>query len=366
MKRILYIATLLIVIVQPIAAERIKDITSVAGVRNNQLIGYGLVVGLNGTGDKTGQTPFTLQSFRTMLEQFGVTIPENVNPQLKNVAAVVVHADLPPFAKPGQNIDITVSSIGNAESLHGGSLLFTPLRGADGNVYAIGQGNLIVGGFGASGADGSRISVNVPSVGRIPNGAVVERMVPTPFAMGDSIVLNLDEHDFTTAKRIADRINRLIGPNTASSLDGISIRVKAPREQAKRVSFLSVIENLEVSPGEGAAKVVVNSRTGTIVIGKNVRVGPAAIAHGSLTVTITENPVVSQPEPFSGGETVVTPSTDIQISEEESRMFKIPQSTTLDDIVRAVNQVGMAPGDLMAILEGLKQAGALRAELVVI
>lgn len=344
-------------------AERLKDIAAVEGVRSNQLVGYGLVVGLDGTGDKA---PFTDQTFRNMMNRFGISIPQGVNPSLKNVAAVSIHADLPAFAKPGQKLDITVSSIGNAKSLRGGSLLLTTLKGADGRVYATAQGNLIVGGFGAQGSDGSSITVNVPSVGRIPNGAIVERSVPTAFGQGDSITLNLHEPDFTTAKRVQESINDLLGPGSAEALDAASVRILAPRDPSQRVSFLSILENLEVSPAEGTAKVVINSRTGTIVVGQNVKVLPAAVTHGNLTVTIAENPEVSQPAPLSGGETVVVPQSEVNVNQEPARMFKFGPATTLNEIVRAVNEVGAAPGDVMAVLEALKQAGALRAEIIVI
>lgn len=337
-----------------------------AGVRTNQLIGYGLVVGLDGTGDQTSQAPFTVQSLKNMLSQLGVVIPPNVNPQLKNVAAVIVHAELPPFAKTGQTIDVTVSSLGNAKSLRGGALLMAPLKGADGQVYAIAQGNLVVGGFGAQGSDGSRITVNVPSAGRIPNGATVERSVANPFARGDSLVLNLHSPDFTTATRLAEVINRTLGPGSAAPLDGSSIRVSAPKDAGQRVEFVSLLENLSVSPGEAPAQVIVNSRTGTVVIGSNVRVTPAAVSHGNLVVTISENPEVSQPAPFSRGTTEQVPNSQVQITQEDNRMFLFDPGVTLDEIVRAVNQVGAAPGDLVAILEALKQAGALRAKLIVI
>ncbi len=353
----------LMLVTTMVSAERLKDITTVSGVRSNQLVGYGLVVGLNGTGDKA---PFTDQTFRNMMNRFGVTVPPNVNPNLRNVAAVSVHTELPAFAKPGQEIDITVSSIGNAASLRGGSLLLTNLKGADGKVYAVAQGNLIVGGFGAGGADGSRITVNVPSVGRIPNGATVERAVPTGFSHGDTLTLNLHSPDFTTAKRVQERINDLLGPGLAEAIDAASIRVLAPRNPAQRVSFLSILENLEIEPGVESAKVVINSRTGTIVVGQNVKVLPAAVTHGSLTVTIAESLGVSQPNPFGEGETVVVPETEITIEEEPARMFKFGPAATLNDIVRAVNQVGAAPGDVMAVLEALKQAGALKADLIVI
>ena len=347
-------------------AERIKDLASVDGVRNNQLVGYGLVVGLAGTGDQTSQTPFTVQSVKNMLTQFGITIPANINPQLKNVAAVSVHADLPPFTKPGQTIDVTVSSIGNAKSLRGGSLLMAPMRGADGNVYAIAQGNLIVGGFGASGLDGSKVTVNIPSAGRVPNGATVERAVPSAFANGDTVMLNLHAPDFTTAHRLCERINQALGGGVAQALDAVSVRIQAPMNTTQRTSFISVLENLEVDPGQASAKVIINSRTGTVVIGSNVRVTPAAVAHGSLVVTISEQAGVSQPQPFGTGETVVVPNSSVEVSQEDNRMFLFEPGTSLDEIVRAVNRVGAAPGDLVAILEALKQAGALRAELLVI
>ncbi len=358
---------LLLTLMQSAYAERIKDLASIAGVRANQLVGYGLVVGLDGTGDQTTQTPFTVQSLKSMLAQFGVIIPPNVRPQLKNVAAVSMHADLPAFAKPGQKIDVTISSLGNAESLRGGSLLMAPLKGADNQIYAMAQGNLVVGGFGASGSDGSKITVNVPSVGRIPGGATVERPAPTMFGDEDSLVLNLFSPDFTTVHRLADAINEKIGMGSAKPIDGSSIRIHAPRDIGQRVSYVSMIENLTLEPGENSARVVVNSRTGTVVIGRHVRVTSAAITHGSLTVTITADPIVSQPAPFSvGGSTVVVPTSDIDVVQENNKMFLFDPGISLGEIVRAVNNVGASPGDLMAILEALKEAGALRAELVVI
>ncbi|HTF84486.1 MAG TPA: flagellar basal body P-ring protein FlgI, partial [Cellvibrio sp.] len=262
-------------------AERIKDLTSVAGVRANQLIGYGLVVGLDGTGDQTTQSPFTVQSFNSMLKQFGITVPEGTRMQMKNVAAVMVQAELPAFAKPGQTLDVTVSSISNAKSLRGGSLLMSSLKGMDGKVYAVAQGNLVVGGFGATGNDGSNIKVNIQSTGRIPSGAIVERMVDTNFAAGQPIIFNLHRADFTTATRVAKSINDLLGPDTARPLDAVSIMVDAPVNPAHRVDFLAMLENLDVKPGEEAAKVIINSRTGTIVVGQNVRVSPVAVTHGS-------------------------------------------------------------------------------------
>jgi flagellar P-ring protein FlgI len=350
----------------PAAAERVKDLASIAGVRSNQLVGYGLVVGLDGTGDQTTQAPFTAQSLRNMLGQLGVTIPPGTNLQLKNVAAVMIHADLPPFAKPGQQIDVTVSSIGNATSLRGGTLLLSPLHGVDGQVYAMAQGSLVVGGFGAQGRDGSRVSVNVPSVGRIPSGASVERSVPTAFAEGDELVLNLHRADFTTATRLAAAINDQFGADTAVAMDATSVRARAPRDSGGRVGFVAMVESLEVSPGQAPARVVVNARTGTIIMGGGVRVLPAAVSHGSLTVTITESFDASQPAPFGRGRTVVTPRSDVEVDQGGSRMFPFGPGTSLEEIVRAVNDVGAAPGDLVAILEALHQAGALRAELIVI
>jgi len=347
-------------------AERIKDLTTVAGVRGNQLIGYGLVVGLDGTGDQTSQTPFTIQALKNMLAQLGVLVPANVNPQLRNVAAVTVQANLPPFSKPGQTIDITVSSIGNAQSLRGGSLLMTPLRGADGETYAMAQGNLVVGGLGVSGSDGSRVSVNIPSTGRVPNGATVERLVPSALGTAEALVLNLNTPDFTTAARLAESINTSLGAGTAETIDPISVRVRAPADASQRVAYLAHIEGLEVQPAEAAAKVIVNSRTGTVVIGANVRVSPAAVAHGSLVVKITETALVSQPNALAQGRTVVVGQSDINVDQGNARMFVFEPGTSLNSIVEAVNQVGAAPGDLVAILEALREAGALRAQLIVI
>jgi flagellar P-ring protein precursor FlgI len=348
------------------AEERIIDLADIAGVRKNQLIGYGLVTGLDGTGDQTTQAPFTAQSLRNMLGQLGVTIPPGVNLQTRNNAAVVITAELPEFAKPGQTIDITVSSIANASSLRGGTLIVTPLRGVDNNVYAIAQGNLVVGGLGVEGNDGSRVSINVPTVGRVPAGATVEQEVRTAFGEGDSIVFNLKESSFTTARNMADAINVAFGGGLATALDATSIKVLAPMDMTQRVAFASEIQNLTVAPGEPPARIVFNSRTGTVVVGGNVQVLPAAVSHGSLTVTIVESLDVSQPAPFGRGQTVVTPRSDISVEEGESRMFPFGPATTIDEIVQAVNNVGAAPGDLVAILEALHAAGALRAELLVI
>jgi len=348
-------------------AERIKDMAQIQGIRTNQLVGYGLVVGLDSTGDQTSQAPFTVQSLRNMLAQLGVTVPANVTPQLKNVAAVAVHAVLPAFVKPGQTIDITVNSIANAKSLRGGSLLVTPLHGLDGQIYAIAQGNLIVSGFGVEGTDGSKLTVNVPSSGRIPNGATVELAVPTQLAQGDSITLNLNDPDFTTATRLVASVNKGMGDGIASMMDGSSIRVRAPIDITQRVAFLSMVENLEVEPGAASAKVIINSRTGTVVISSHVIVTPAAVSHGSLSVTIKEEQTVSQPNPLSKlGQTVVLSNSTIKVDQGSNRMFLFKPGVELDQIVRAVNDVGAAPGDLVAILEALREAGALQAELIVI
>jgi len=347
-------------------AERIKDMAQIQGVRTNQLVGYGLVVGLDSTGDQTSQAPFTVQSLNNMLAQLGITVPANVTPQLKNVAAVAVHAVLPPFVKPGQTIDITVNSIANAKSLRGGSLLVTPLHGLDGQIYAIAQGNLIVSGFGVEGADGSKLTVNVPSSGRIPNGATVERAVASQIAQGDSVTFNLNDPDFTTATRLVASVNKGMGDGVASMMDGGSIRVRAPIDITQRVAFLSMVENLDVEPGAASAKVIINSRTGTVVISSHVIVTPAAVSHGSLSVTIKEEQTVSQPTPFSKGQTVVLNNSTIKVDQGSNRMFLFKPGVELDQIVRAVNDVGAAPGDLVAILEALREAGALQAELVVI
>ncbi len=350
----------------PVQAERIKDLATIQGVRNNQLLGYGLVVGLDGSGDKVSSSPFTQQSLRSMLTQLGIVVPPNVNLNPKNVAAVTVHADLPPFSKPGQQIDVTVSSIGDAKSLRGGSLLMTPLKGIDGQVYAVAQGNLVVGGLSSEGADGSKVTINIPSSGRVPGGATVERSVPTPFGQDAMLTLNLKQSDFTTVQRVTEAINKTIGAGTAMAVDATSVKVNAPKNPGQRVGFVSMIENLQVDPADAIARVIVNSRTGTVVINSTVRVSPAAVSHGSLTVTISENPQVSQPNPLANGQTVVTPQSDVAVSEGGSRMFVFDPGVTLDTVVRAVNQVGAGPSDLVAILEALKQAGALHADLVVI
>ncbi|WP_019026993.1 flagellar basal body P-ring protein FlgI [Colwellia piezophila] len=343
-------------------AQRIKDLADVAGVRSNQLIGYGLVVGLPGTGE---QSPFTEQSFKTMLSNFGINMPDNLKPKIKNVAAVAVHAELRAFTKAGQTIDVTVSSMGSASSLRGGTLLQTILMGLDGNAYAVAQGSLIVSGLGAQGLDGSQVLVNIPTVGRIANGAIVEREVKSPFSSGDHITFNLRHSDFTTAKRLSDTINALI-EGSAKALDATSVQVRAPRDISARVSFLSVLENLEFEPASPAAKIIVNSRTGTIVIGSQVTLLAAAITHGGITVTINEVQDVSQPNAFAEGETVVTNQSAINVSNSDARMFVFKPGVSLETLVRAINEVGAGPGDVMAILEALDQAGAIRGELIII
>ncbi|WP_375342721.1 MULTISPECIES: flagellar basal body P-ring protein FlgI [Vibrio] len=357
------VAGLMMLTVSSAQAARIKDVAKVAGVRSNQLVGYGLVTGLPGTGEST---PFTDQSFNAMLQNFGIQLPPGTKPKTKNVAAVIVTAELPAFSKQGQQVDITVSSIGSAKSLRGGTLLQTFLKGLDGEVYAVAQGNLVVSGFSATGADGSKIVGNNPTVGIISSGATVEREIPNPFGRGDYITFNLLESDFTTAQRMADAVNNFLGPQMAQAIDATSVKVRAPREVSQRVAFLSALENIEFNPADGSAKIIVNSRTGTIVVGKHVRLKPAAVTHGGMTVAIKENLNVSQPNALGGGNTAVVPDTDIEVSEQSGKMFKFEPGLTLDDLVRAVNEVGAAPSDLMAILQALKQAGAIEGQLIII
>ena len=349
-------------------AERIKDIAMVEGARTNQLIGFGLVVGLDGTGDQVTQTQFTIQAARSMLQQFGVNLPPGVNPQTKNMASVMVTAELPAFTKPGQKMDVTVSSIGNAKSLRGGELLLTQLKGGNGEVYAVAQGGLVVSGFGAEGEDGSSVSVNTKASGRIPNGALIEREVGNVLNDGSNhITFNLHSADFTTAKNMASEINRMMGPGTAEALDAVSVSVLAPTDTAQKVAYLAELENIEVSKANSAAKIIVNARSGTIVIGSEVVVKPAAVATGSLTVTIDESFAVSQPGPFAtGGQTAVVPQSTVNAEQEEAKFFVMEGGVNLQDIVTAINKVGAAPGDLIAVLEALQQAGALSAQIIVI
>ncbi len=346
-------------------AERIKDIAAIQGVRINQLVGYGLVVGLDGTGDQTTQTPFTTQSVTNMLTQLGVNLPPGINMQLKNVAAVMVTADLPPFAQAGQGIDITVSSIGNAKSLRGGTLVMTPLKGADGQVYAMAQGNLAVGGAGAS-ANGSKVQVNHLSVGRIPTGATVERSIASTLGESGSINLELRQSDFTTASRVVYAVNTRFGPGTARALNGRVVQVRTPVGENERVSFLGAIESLDVSPAQAMAKVIINARTGSVVMNQAVTLDPSAVSHGNLSVVINSEPVISQPAPFSQGQTVVTAQSQIEIRQQPGEVMLVKNSASLADVVKALNSIGATPQDLLAILQALKASGALRAQLEVI
>ncbi|MBI5717804.1 MAG: flagellar basal body P-ring protein FlgI [Burkholderiales bacterium] len=345
-------------------ARRIKEVAAVQGVRSNQLVGYGLVVGLDGTGDQTTQTPFTTQSLQAMLQQLGITVPAGTSMQLRNVAAVLVTAQLPPFAQPGQTIDVSVASVGNAKSLRGGTLIATPLKGADGQIYALAQGSLIVGGAGAS-AGGSKVQINHLSAGRVPEGATVERSVPTPLMDGDSVQLGLNASDFATARAVAQAINAAKGAGTASALDGRTVRVKAPRGD-ERVGFLADIENLPISLARPAARVVLNARTGSIVMNEAVTLAACAVAHGNLSVTIISTPVVSQPAPLSGGQTVSRERTDISVTQQPGSLIQMAAGAKLADVVKALSALGATPLDLLAILQAMKTAGALNAEIEVI
>ena len=364
--KLLYSVLMAMFLSYPIAAsaERIKDLASIQGVRDNQLIGYGIVVGLDGSGDQTTQTPFTVQSIISMLSQMGVNLPQGSSLQLKNVAAVIVTATLPPFSKPGQTLDVTTSSIGNAKSLRGGTLLMAPLKGADGQVYAMAQGNVLVGGVGAS-AGGSSVQVNHLSVGRVPSGATVERAVPTILGQGDFINLELNASDFTTAARIVEVINGEVAPDLASALDGRVIQVRAPAGN-ERVAFISKIENLEVDPAQGIAKVIINARTGSVVMNQSVALQPCAVAHGNLTVVINTTSAVSQPNALAQGKTVQTDNATVDIKASKGGLVQLPKGVSLSEVVKALNSIGATPQDLLAILQAMKSAGALRAELVII
>ncbi len=353
---------------QPAQALRIKEVAAVQGVRSNQLSGYGLVVGLDGTGDQTTQMPYTTQSVQNYLQQMGITLPSNINArniQLKNVAAVVVTAELPPFAQPGQQIDVVVSSMGNAKSLKGGTLITTPLRGADGEIYALAQGNMVVGGAGAS-QGGSKVQINHLSAGRIPMGAQVERAVPTPLNDSDTIRLGLNAFDFQTATKVVQAINSRHGMGTAAALDGRTVEVRAPMDPSARVGFIADIEELQLTGSKPAAKVVINPRTGSIVMNQAVTLGPCAIAHGNLAITIDSTPVISQPNPLSQGQTVVREKSNIQVTQEPGNIINVQASPQLADVVRSLNALGATPQDLLAILQAIKAAGALNAELEVI
>ncbi|MDD3352785.1 flagellar basal body P-ring protein FlgI [Zoogloea sp.] len=349
----------------PANAERLKDLASIAGVRNNQLIGYGLVVGLDGSGDQTTQTPFTVQSIINMLGNLGITMPPGQTLQLKNVAAVMVTANLPPFARPGQQIDVTVSSMGNARSLKGGTLVMTPLKGADGQIYAMAQGSLAVSGAGGAAPSGGKITVNHLAAGRIPGGATVERAVQTDVGQGSVVHVELNDADFGTAQNAVDAINRLV-PGSAVALDGRRIQVMAPQDPGQRVAFLGRLESLDVTPAIQAAKVIVNSRTGSVVMNQKVALQNCAVAHGSLTVTVTNEQQVSQPNPLGQGQTAVTNKGGVDIQQDGGTLFNIKGGTNLADVVKALNAVGANPLDLIAILQAMKASGALRAELEVI
>jgi flagellar P-ring protein precursor FlgI len=348
----------------PAHAERIKDLGAFQGLRANQLVGYGVVVGLAGTGDDS--LDYATQGVKGVVSRFGLTLPAGVNPSLKNAAAVMITADLPAFAKPGQRLDVTVSALGKAKSLRGGTLVLTPLRGADGQIYAMAQGNLAVGGLGVSGADGSQVSVNVPSAGRIPGGASVEQAVATGFETTPALTFNLADADLTTALRVADAINLSFGDKRARAMDAVSISIDAPPGAESRIMMMGLIENIEVKPAEAPARVIVNARTGTVVINGAVRITPAAVSHGKLTVSVQEQPRIVQPAPFSKGETAVEPSSAISVEEEKKPMFEFKGGASLADIVKAVNAIGASPSDLVEILSALKQAGAMKAELVVL
>ena len=366
-------ALLMLLSAQAAQADRLKDLTSIAGVRANQLVGYGLVVGLPGTGD--GSSTLTLQSMQSLISQFGVTTGSVLDLNGKNSAAVIVTAELPAFAKPGQRLDVTVSTVGQSKSLRGGTLLMTPLLGADGETYAVAQGNLLVGGLGVEGADGSSLIVNVPTVGRIPGGGTVERLIETGFLDTDNLVLNLHQGDFSITNQVAEAINDVFGGGIAVPLDSRSVKVRAPVDPSQKVSFISMLENIEIEPERQSAKVVVNARTGTVVIGGDVRVTPAAVTHGSLTVRVDENPTVTQQNAVAAadgaviaapGEAVETEDTDITVDQQPARAFMFDPGVELSEIVEAINAVGTSPADLVAILEALREAGSLRAELVII
>lgn len=347
------------------SAARIKEVASVQGVRSNPLIGYGLVVGLDGTGDQTTSAPFTTQSINSLLQQLGVTVPAGTNMQLKNVAAVMVTAQLPAFAQPGQTIDVNVSSLANAKSLRGGMLIATPLKGADGQIYALAQGSLIVGGAGAS-AGGSKVQINHLSAGRVPEGATVERAVPTPLNQGDSLQLDLNASDYNTAREVARAINNRMGGAVAQAIDGRRVQVRMPASPDARVSFMAEIENLNVELASPAARVIINARTGSVVVNESVTLSACAVAHGSLSVTINTTPLVSQPNAFAQGQTVQAEKSDITIRQEPGSLIQLPAGTKLADVVKALNSLGATPQDLLAILQAMKSAGALNAELEVI
>ncbi|WP_212629293.1 flagellar basal body P-ring protein FlgI [Pseudomonas sp. KB-10] len=346
-------------------AVPLMDLVDIEGIRGNQLIGYGLVVGLDGTGDKN-QVRFTSQSVANMIKQFGINLPPNVDPKLKNVAAVTVTAEIPPSYSPGQSVDVTVASLGDAKSLRGGQLLMTPLQGVDGETYALAQGAVVVGGLNATGQSGSSVAINSANSGRVPNGATVERMIPSDFSERAEVMLNLRQPSFQTAAKVVEAVNGRFGNGTASALNATKIAIRAPITSTQRIGFMAMLEGLDVEEGRERPKVVFNSRTGTVVVGQGVRVKAAAVAHGTLTVTISENPQVSQPNAFSGGQTAVVPRSDVAVSQDKNAMFKWPDGASLDSIINTVNSLGATPDDVMSILQALEQAGALNAELIVI
>jgi flagellar P-ring protein precursor FlgI len=348
----------------PAYAERIKDIGQFQGLRTNQLTGYGIVVGLAGTGDDS--LDYATQGVKGAVSRFGINLPAGINPALKNAAAVMITAELPPFAKPGQRLDVTVSALGKAKSLRGGTLIMAPLYGADGEIYAMAQGNLVVGGLGVDAADGSKLSVNIPSAGRISGGASVERAIDTGFAQSESLTFNLAQFDISNAGLVADAINNKLGAGTAAAVDGASIRINTPVGGEARIRLMGLIENIEIKRAAPPARVIVNARTGTVVINGAVRVGPAAVSHGTLTVRVGENPMVVQPAPLSAGQTAVEQSSDIGVEETRNPAFLWDKGASLSEIVKAINRLNVSPGDLVAILEALSQAGALSAELVII
>ncbi len=364
--RLLFAGLLPVLLIAPASAQRIKEVASIAGERSNQLIGYGLVVGLDGSGDQTTQSPFTLQSTLSMLQSMGVAVPPGTSAQTRNIAAVMVTADFPANAKPGQKLDLTVSSIGNAKSLRGGTLVMTPLRGADGQIYALAQGSVFVGGAGASAA-GSSATVNHLSVGRVPSGAIVERALPAQ-AAGDSLQLDLNQSDFSMMQKATEAITKRFGPGIVTPQDSRTMRVRLPVDPLERIALVSTLENLPIESTVDRAKVVINSRTGSVVMNQAVLLSPSAVAHGNLTVRIQNDPAVSQPEPFSRGQTSVVNQAQIDVNQggAEGGLIRVPSGATLDEVVRALNLLGAKPADLMAILQALKASGALKAELEVI
>ena len=375
MRKIIWIKFIIIALLfssSVVYSDRLKDLTSIAGVRNNQLVGYGIVVGLAGTGD--GNIGLTLQSMQSMVSRFGL-VTDVSGLDAKNTAAVMVTAEMTPFVKPGQQINVTVSTLGKSKSLRGGTLLMTPLLGADGETYAIAQGNMVVGGLGVSGNDGSSVIVNIPTVGTIPRGATVERLIDNPFLTSENIILNLNQGDFSTALAVSESINEIFGPDVSVPLDASSIKIRAPLDPSQKVAFVSLLENIEVEPARPKAKVIINARTGTIVIGGDVRITPAAVTHGKLTVRVNESQNITPTQNViatddqivaTPGGAVATPETEADVEEQIARSFVFDPGVELATIVDAINDVGATASDLVAILEALRAAGSLRAELIII